>query len=84
MAVYTSEEAHSSVDKAVVALGIGTDNLRKIPTDAEFRMEPGALSAAQLCGYDRKRATKKALAVATEATMERARESGRASVPLRA
>src|SRR5439155_25911895 len=23
-----------------------TDNLRKIPTDAEFRMEPGALSAA--------------------------------------
>ena len=46
MAVYTSEQAHSSVDKAVVALGIGTDNLRKIPTDAEFRMDPRALSAA--------------------------------------
>jgi len=46
MAVYASDQAHSSVDKAVVALGIGTDNLRKIPTDAEFRMDPGALSAA--------------------------------------
>ncbi|MCW3036725.1 MAG: aromatic amino acid decarboxylase, partial [Actinobacteria bacterium] len=47
MAVYTSEQAHSSVDKAVVALGIGTDNLRKISTYAEFRMEPQALSAAK-------------------------------------
>jgi aromatic-L-amino-acid decarboxylase len=46
MAVYTSNQAHSSVDKAVVTLGIGTDNLRKIPTDAEFRMDPGALSDA--------------------------------------
>lgn len=46
MAVYTSDQAHSSVDKAVVTLGIGTDNLRKIPTDAEFRMDPRALSAA--------------------------------------
>ncbi len=46
MAVYTSDQAHSSVDKAVVALGIGTDNLRKIPTDKAFRMDPRALSAA--------------------------------------
>ena len=46
MAVYASEEAHSSVDKAVAALGIGLDNLRKIPTDAAFRMDPAALAAA--------------------------------------
>lgn len=46
MAAYASEQAHSSVDKAVVALGIGLDNLRKIPTDSSFRMDPAALGAA--------------------------------------
>jgi aromatic-L-amino-acid/L-tryptophan decarboxylase len=44
--VYCSEHAHSSVDKAVIALGLGHDNLVKIPADAEFRMRPDALSAA--------------------------------------
>jgi aromatic-L-amino-acid decarboxylase len=46
MAVYASEEAHSSVDKASAALGIGTDFVRKIPTDDRLRMDPGALDAA--------------------------------------
>lgn len=44
--VYCSEHAHSSVDKAVMALGIGHDNCVKIPTDAEFRMRPDALRDA--------------------------------------
>ncbi len=44
--VYCSEHAHSSVDKAVIALGMGHDNLVKIPADAEFRMRPEALAAA--------------------------------------
>ena len=44
--VYCSEHAHSSVDKAVIALGMGHDNLVKIPADAEFRMRPDALAAA--------------------------------------
>ena len=46
MAVYASDQAHSSVDKAVLALGLGTDNLRKIPSDGAFRMDVAALSAA--------------------------------------
>jgi len=46
MAVYASDQAHSSVDKAVAALGIGTDLLRKVPSDAELRMDPQALAAA--------------------------------------
>ena len=46
MAVYASELAHSSVDKAVLALGIGTEFLRKVPTDGMFRMDPAALDAA--------------------------------------
>jgi len=45
LAVYASEQAHSSVDKAVIALGLGLANLRKVPVDAEFRMDPVALEA---------------------------------------
>lgn len=44
--VYCSEHAHSSIDKAVILIGIGHDALRKIPADAEFRMRPDALEAA--------------------------------------
>lgn len=44
--VYCSEHAHSSVDKAVIVLGLGHENLRRIPADAEFRMRPDLLAAA--------------------------------------
>ncbi len=44
--VYASEHAHSSIDKAVIALGLGHDNLVKIPADANFCMRPDALHAA--------------------------------------
>jgi aromatic-L-amino-acid decarboxylase len=36
--VYTSDQAHSSVEKACIALGLGQEGLCKIPTDAAFRM----------------------------------------------
>ncbi len=36
--VYASEEVHSCVDKSVELLGIGTNHLRKIATDAQFRI----------------------------------------------
>jgi aromatic-L-amino-acid decarboxylase len=44
--MYASEQAHSSVEKAGIVLGIGQDGLRKIETDADFRMVPQALAAA--------------------------------------
>jgi aromatic-L-amino-acid decarboxylase len=44
--VYASEQAHSSIEKAVITLGLGQRGLRKIPTDAEFRMDVKALEAA--------------------------------------
>jgi aromatic-L-amino-acid decarboxylase len=44
--VYASEQAHSSIDKGIITLGLGQRALRKIPTDAEFRMDPKALAAA--------------------------------------
>ena len=46
LAIYCSEHAHSSVDKAAMTLGFGLDSLRKIPADAEYRMRPAALAAA--------------------------------------
>jgi aromatic-L-amino-acid/L-tryptophan decarboxylase len=44
--VYTSEQAHSSVEKAVITLGLGRDGVRPIPTDNAFRMDPAALEDA--------------------------------------
>ena len=46
MRVYCSDQTHSSIDKAVILLGLGQESLRKIPSDDEFRMRPDALSAA--------------------------------------
>jgi aromatic-L-amino-acid/L-tryptophan decarboxylase len=44
--IYASEQAHSSIGKAAIVIGVGLDNLRKIPTDKDFRMDPAALAAA--------------------------------------
>ncbi len=46
LTIYCSEEAHSSVDKAVMTLGYGLDSLRKIPTDSGLRMDARALRDA--------------------------------------
>jgi aromatic-L-amino-acid decarboxylase len=43
---YCSEHAHSSVDKAVITLGLGLESLRKIPADSQFRMVAGELERA--------------------------------------
>jgi aromatic-L-amino-acid decarboxylase len=44
--VYASAHAHSSVDKAVITLGMGQENLVLVPVDELFRIQPGALAAA--------------------------------------
>ena len=44
--VYASEHAHSSIAKAMIMLGLGEYNLVRIPTDAEFRLDVGALETA--------------------------------------
>jgi aromatic-L-amino-acid decarboxylase len=44
--VYCSDHAHSSVDKAIILLGLGHESLGRIETDREFRMKPEALDAA--------------------------------------
>jgi aromatic-L-amino-acid decarboxylase len=44
--LYASEQAHSSVEKSLIALGLGQRSLRKIPADSEFRMDAAALKHA--------------------------------------
>ncbi|MFG2736445.1 PLP-dependent decarboxylase [Streptomyces carpaticus] len=44
--VYTSDQAHSSVDKAALTLGIGLANVVRVPSDAHYRMRPEALEEA--------------------------------------
>lgn len=44
--VYASTEAHSSIDKAAMTLGLGREGVRHVPTDGSYRMEPAALASA--------------------------------------
>lgn len=44
--VYSSDQAHSSIEKAALALGIGANGVVKIESDDAFRMKPEALEAA--------------------------------------
>jgi len=44
--VYCSDQTHSSIDKAVILLGLGQQSVRKIPSDREFRMRADALADA--------------------------------------
>jgi aromatic-L-amino-acid/L-tryptophan decarboxylase len=44
--LYASEQAHSSVEKSLIALGLGRRSLRKVEADSEFRMDAAALSRA--------------------------------------
>jgi len=46
MTVYASEQAHSSVEKAVRLAGFGLSNLRLIETDSEFALVPQKLEQA--------------------------------------
>lgn len=46
LTVYASDQAHSSIDKAAIVLGVGQENVRRVATDEEFRLSVPALAAA--------------------------------------
>ncbi len=66
LAVYTSTQAHSSVDKGVKLAGYGLDHLRHIPVDSQYAMRPDALD--QAISSDRKAGLVPACVVATVGT----------------
>ena len=47
--IYASEQAHSSAEKAAIALGLGEENVRRVATDALFRMDASALREMIAC-----------------------------------
>jgi aromatic-L-amino-acid decarboxylase len=46
LVVYASDQAHSSVDKAAMALGLGVDQVRRVASDDAFQMRVDALAEA--------------------------------------
>ncbi len=46
MTIYCSEEAHSSIQKAVELLGLGSDSLHRVPVNESMQIDLAALKAA--------------------------------------
>lgn len=44
--IYESDQAHSSIDRAALTLGIGLNNVVRIPCDDTYRMSPDLLEEA--------------------------------------
>src|SRR2546430_1674037 len=44
--IYVSDQAHSSVEKGAIALGLGEHNVRRLACDSQFRMNVAALREA--------------------------------------
>ena len=66
LVLYTSAQAHSSVEKAAMVLGFGRSNVRLIETDAAFRMRPDLLAGA--IARDREAGLRPCCVVATVGT----------------
>lgn len=64
--IYTSDQAHSSAEKAAIALGLGEENVQRVPSDAEFRMDVAALRA--MITRDQREKFKPLAAIATVGT----------------
>ncbi len=64
--VYCSEHAHSSIDKAVMMLGLGHRALRRVPADASFRLSVESLREA--IATDRRAGLRPIAVVATVGT----------------
>lgn len=43
LVMYTSDQSHSSIEKGAIAAGVGHKNVRRIPSDGQFRMRVDAL-----------------------------------------
>ncbi len=66
LVVYTSAQAHSSVEKAALLAGFGRDHVRAVALDADFRLDVAALAAA--IAQDRAAGRRPCAVVATSGT----------------
>ncbi|SRR6266545_3311402 len=64
--IYASRHAHSSAEKAAIALGLGEQNVQRVACDADFRMDPSALS--EMIAHDRRAKFKPLATIATVGT----------------
>ena len=44
--IYSSDQAHSSAEKAAIALGLGEENVVRVPSDSRFQMDVKSLGRA--------------------------------------
>jgi aromatic-L-amino-acid decarboxylase len=66
LVLYTSDQSHSSIEKGAIAVGIGQQNVRKVPSDSEFRMQADAL--AKMVEEDKRAGKRPFCVVATVGT----------------
>jgi len=64
--IYTSDQAHSAAEKSAIALGIGEENVCRVPSDDEFRLEIPMLR--QMIAQDRQEGFLPLAVVATVGT----------------
>src|SRR5215475_10324477 len=64
--IYTSDQAHSSAEKAAIALGLGEENVIRIPSDDHFRMDSNSLG--QRIAEDRQNGVQPMAVIATVGT----------------
>jgi aromatic-L-amino-acid decarboxylase len=64
--IYTSDQAHSSAEKAAIALGVGEENVIRISSDAQFRLDVNSLG--QSVAADRQKGLQPMAVVATVGT----------------
>ena len=64
--IYTSDQAHSSIEKGAIAIGVGEENVRRVPTDPEFRMDVAKLR--EIIAQDRQSNYRPMAVVATVGT----------------
>jgi aromatic-L-amino-acid decarboxylase len=66
LVLYTSDQSHMSIEKGAIAIGIGQRNIRKVPSDPEFRMRTDAL--AKMVDEDKRAGKRPCCVVATVGT----------------
>ena len=66
LTLYVSEHAHNSIEKGALTIGIGQRNVRHVPADGEFRMQPEVL--ASMIEEDRRSGKRPFCVVATVGT----------------